>query len=168
MDSDWKNVTDDEILNFMGTRENPNTARIERILQKRMTDATIELKDRLTGLMETIYRASQGLQEKSDQLMSLYARMSRSQGRQQVVLIILSVVVAASTAAYTWITWQSVVAMREANEIQKQLLALQKQSATSQGASSTVSRGSLRGTPVPAWDLPDHLTPNSPSQGTRH
>ncbi len=60
MNSDWKNVSDDEILNFTGTRENSTTARYERILQKRTTDATEELKNKLSGLIETIYRASQG------------------------------------------------------------------------------------------------------------
>lgn len=126
MNSDWNNVTDDEILNNTGNRDNPITARYERILQKRMTDTTVELKDKLVGLMETIYRASQGIQEKAEKLFSLHDRISRSQTRQQNVLIGLSVVVAVSTAVYTWITWQSVEAMREANEIQKQLLVLQK------------------------------------------
>ncbi len=141
MNSDWKHITDDEILNFTGTRESPNTARYERILQKRMTDATGELKDKLTGLMEAVNRASQGLQEKTDQLIATYARISESQGRQQLVIIILSIVVALSTAVYTWITWQSVVAMREANEIQKQLLALQKQSLSKQTAPNPLLQG---------------------------
>jgi hypothetical protein len=76
--------------------------------------------------METIYRASQGIQEKSDQLLDLYNRISASQSRQQAVVIGLTIVLAISTALYTWITWQSVAAMREANEIQRQLLDLQK------------------------------------------
>lgn len=160
MNSEWKNVTDDEILNFMGTRDNPNTARYERILQKRMTDATSELNDKLVGLMQTIYRASQGLQEKSDQFFSLYTQISQSQGQQRRVIIILSIVVAVSTAAYTWITWQSVVAVREANEIQKQVLTLQKQFSAAQLLPSPVTQGALRGKPVPASDLPDQLAPN--------
>ena len=91
--------------------------------------------------METIYRASQGIQEKTDRLLELYDRISRSQARQQAVLIALSVVVALSTAVYTWITWQSVAAMRDANEIQRQLLRLQKTSAIPQTAPNpTVER----------------------------
>jgi len=131
MPKDWKEISDDEILNFDGS-QTAIMARYERIMQKRSTDAVLGLRDKLTGLMETVYRASQGLQEKTDQLFGLYDRISRSQGRQQLALIVLSVVVALSTVAYTWITWQSVAAMRAANEIQKQVLELQKQSAGAQ------------------------------------
>ena len=46
-------------------------------------------------------------------------QISRSQTRQQVLLIILCIVLAASTIT----TWQSARAMRESNEIQRQLLA---------------------------------------------
>jgi hypothetical protein len=46
-------------------------------------------------------------------------QISKAQTRQQVLLIILSIVLAASTIA----TWQSARAMRDANEIQRQLLA---------------------------------------------
>lgn len=133
MPKDWKDIPDDEVLNFEEAHTG-KMARYERIMQKKSIDAVVSLRDKLVGLMETIYKASQGLQEKTDQLFALYERISRSQGRQQLVLVLLSVVVAGSTAVYTWITWQSVVAMREANEIQKQLLALQKQPALTQTA----------------------------------
>jgi hypothetical protein len=121
---DWKEISNDEILNFDGS-QTAIMARYERIMQQRSTDAVVGLRDKITGLMETIYRASQGIQEKTDKLFELYNSISRSQARQQIVIIVLSVVVAVSTAAYTWITWQSVAAMREANEIQRQLLQLQ-------------------------------------------
>ena len=151
MNADSKDDSDEVIVNFTGARDNPTTARYERILQKRLTDAVRELKDKLTGLVETIYRASQGLQEKSDRLSTLYERFSRSQGRQQLALIILSVVVAISTAVYTWITWQSVVAMREANEIQRQLVTLQKQSSVPQPAGNPPVQGTpKRATSPPA------------------
>ena len=131
---DWKDISDDEILNLAGSQSPEVIARYERIMQKRSIDAVTSLRDKVTGLMETIYRASQGLQEKTDQLLALYNRISNAQSRQQLVVIILSVVVAASTAVYTWITWQSVAAMREANEIQRQLLELQKSSVVTQTA----------------------------------
>jgi len=140
MPKDWKEISNDEILNFDGS-QTAIMARYERIMQQRSTDAVIGLRDRITGLMETIYRASQGIQEKTDKLLELYNRISRSQARQQVVIIVLSVVVAFSTAAYTWITWQSVAAMREANEIQRQLLQLQTRSTAVQTAPNpTVER----------------------------
>ena len=127
MPQDWKDLPEDDLLNFEGT----NTAlmaRYERIMQKRSTDAVLGLSEKLAGLMETMYRASQGLQEKADKLHQLFDKNSSAQSRQQTILIALSIVVAASTAAYTWITWESVAAMREANEIQRQVLALQKSS----------------------------------------
>jgi hypothetical protein len=46
-------------------------------------------------------------------------QISRSQARQQILLIILCILVAASTI----IMWKSVRATREANDIQRQLLA---------------------------------------------
>jgi hypothetical protein len=46
-------------------------------------------------------------------------QISKSQTRQQILLIILCIVLAASTI----ITWKSARAMREASEIQRQLLA---------------------------------------------
>ena len=58
-------------------------------------------------------------------MMSSYEELkqiSRSQRRQQVALIVLSVVLAVSTI----VTWKSVAAMREANEIQKQILESRK------------------------------------------
>ena len=101
-------------------------------MQQRSTEAVIGLREKVTGLMETIYRASQGIQEKTDKLLELYDRISRAQARQQRVVIGLTVVLAISTAVYTLITWQSVSAMREANEIQRQLLHLQQAKSAAQ------------------------------------
>jgi hypothetical protein len=49
-------------------------------------------------------------------------RMVKSQKRQQVALIVLSVVLAGSTI----VTWKSVAAIRAANEMQKQMLESRK------------------------------------------
>jgi len=140
MPKDWKEISNDEILNFDGS-QTAIMARYERIMQQRSTDAVVGLRDKVTGLMETIYRASQGIQEKTDKLLELYNRISASQSRQQTIVIVLTVVLAISTALYTWITWQSVAAMREANEIQRQALQLQKSSgATPTTPNTTVER----------------------------
>lgn len=143
MPKDWKEISDDEILNFAGP-QTAEIARYERIMQKRSIDAVVGLRDKVTGLMETVYRASQGFQEKSDHLLDLYERISKAQGRQQLVLVILTVVVAVSTVAYTWITWKSVAAMREANEIQRRLLEFQKPSAAKPTAPNTTVEGDAR------------------------
>jgi|GEM_PF-6710278 len=143
MPKDWKEISDDELLNYDGS-QTAIIARYERIMQKRSTDAVIGLENKLVGLTETIYRASQGLQEKADKLFSLYDNISRSQTRQQIVLIALSLVVAVSTAAYTWITWQSVAAMREANDIQRKVLQLQQSASSVQSAPSPAVQATLR------------------------
>lgn len=65
--------------------------------------------------------------KKTDELLSLYKQFAESQRRQQVsVVVILSVVITVATALCTWITWESVAARREANELQKQLIELQR------------------------------------------
>lgn len=45
---------------------------------ERATQAVTRLGDKITGLMETIHRASQGIQEKTDKLLDLYDRISKS------------------------------------------------------------------------------------------
>ena len=108
--------SDDEILNFEEAHT-AKMARYERIMEKKSIDALHDVRDKLMGLMETIYRASQGLQDKTDELLDLYDKFSKAQNRQQMLLIVLSVVIALSTVAYTAITWQSVSARREGNRI---------------------------------------------------
>lgn len=143
MPRDWKDISDDEVLNFSGP-QTAEIARYDRIMQKRSIDAIVGLRDKVSGLMETVFRASQGFQEKSDNLFHLYERISKAQGRQQLVLVILTVVVAASTVAYTWITWQSVTAMREANDIQRQFLELQKPIAADKTAPNSTGERDTR------------------------
>jgi hypothetical protein len=102
---------------------------INRVLQLRMRGALTTVSEKLTGVTETIYRTSQGFQERAeqftarmDELLKLYSKISEGQTRQQGVILALTLVIALSTVAYTWITRQSVVAMREANEIQRLIL----------------------------------------------
>ena len=125
MPTDWKDISDDEILNFEEAHT-AKMARYERIMEKKTIDALHDVRDNLIGLMETIYRASQGLQNKTDKLLDLYDKISTGQSRQQMLLIVLSVVIALSTVFYTAITWQSVSAMREGNRIQQEFLELKK------------------------------------------
>jgi hypothetical protein len=54
----------------------------------------------------------------------------KSQKRQRVALMVLSVVLAASTI----VTWKSLTAMRETNEIQKQMLESRKAGPASKAA----------------------------------
>ncbi len=93
---------------------------------KRFIDAVGNLEKRLMGVGETIYRSSQGMQEKFDHAASEQQRAFTAQSRQQYLIGVLTLIITAATAVYTWITWESVVAMREANSIQSQLLELQR------------------------------------------
>ena len=123
---------------------------LERRRAERATEAVIRLGDKVKGLMETIYRASQGIQEKTDKLLELYDRISRSQEQQQKVVIALTVALALSTVVYTWITWQSVSAMREANDIQRQLLqqaSSAKQTAPNRTVEPDARKSGARGSP---------------------
>jgi hypothetical protein len=144
---------DDDHLRVASTHSKYAKEELENRRVVRSTEAMMRLGDKVTGLMETIYRASQGIQEKADTLFSLYDRISRSQTRQQRIVIGLTVVLALSTIAYTWITWLSVSAMRDANEIQRQVLKLQQQgsSAAQPAPNRTVEtdarKSSARGSP---------------------
>ena len=118
MARDWKDIPEDEILNFKDAHTG-QMAQYGRIMQQKTIDA-------LTGLIETIGRSSQGMKDKTDELIRLYDKFSNSQRKQQSTLIILSVVVALSTVSYAIITWKSVTAMRESNEIQRQFLEIER------------------------------------------
>jgi len=73
--------------------------------------------------------------KKTDELVSFYKQFAESQRRQQVSLVVaLCVVIAIATALYTWITWESVAARREANDLQRQLIELQRAGPPSKAA----------------------------------
>jgi hypothetical protein len=143
MPKDWKDLTDEEILNFEGPQTGQMN-RYDRIMQQRLILTLTDVRGQLNGLMETIYRFSQGLRgtitkstsemkESADQLSELYDKVSKDQGKQQRAILFLTIVVAISTALYTYITWQSVSAMREANEIQREFLELEERKASGEG-----------------------------------
>ncbi|WP_286354223.1 hypothetical protein [Geothrix oryzae] len=54
------------------------------------------------------------------------ARTAAENANFSKILLILNLVIATATIVYVWITWRSVSAMQENNEIQRQLLQLQK------------------------------------------
>ena len=88
MSKDWKDLTDDELLNSRGNQSAEAIARYQRIINKKTIDAM--------------------------------NNAAASQGKLQMVTIALTVVIAISAVAYTWITWESVQAQREANKIQRE------------------------------------------------
>ena len=125
MTKNWKDLTDDELLNF-DEDHTPKMYQYDRIMSHKNIVAINSLRDKVTGLMETIYRASQGTQKKTDAIVMLFEKSSKSQNKQQKIIIALTIVIAISTIAYTWITFESVSAIRQSNEIQIQMLELEK------------------------------------------
>src|ERR1700722_2723596 len=84
------------------------------------------LAEKADDLSKVVKSSTERLSEKADELRSSYERIADSQSRQQRAVILLSVVVALATVAYTVITWQSVRAMRASNDIQRQMLDAQR------------------------------------------
>lgn len=125
MQKDWKEISDDDILNFEDSQTG-KMSRYDRIMKQKNIESILSLRDKLTGLMQTIYSSSQGMKDRTDKLITIYDEHEKSQGKQQKIIVALTVVIALSTAVYTWITWQSVSAMRESNSIQLQSLELEK------------------------------------------
>ena len=72
----------------------------------------------------------------AEQQLAGMAQTSKENARFSFLVLLLNLVLVVSTVIYTWITWQSVKAMREANQIQ-QLLQQQQQhlSVSPKGAS---------------------------------
>jgi hypothetical protein len=72
---------------------------------------------------------------KTDELFALYKQFAESQRRQQIAAVaILSAVTVVATGLCTWITWESVGVRREANELQRQLIELQRAGPPSKAA----------------------------------
>ena len=92
-------------------------------------------------------------------------KIARSQKRLQIALIVLSIVLAVSTIT----TWKSIAAMREANEIQRQLLGQQKADPGPKAAPvrrSSARQGSKTNTPSHgAQSRPDEQERASNRQG---
>ncbi len=68
MTRDWKDISIETVLN----NETANTAemgRYDRILQHRSTEATNGLANRLQGVIETIYNASQLAEKRAEKVL---------------------------------------------------------------------------------------------------
>ena len=132
MPKDWKDIEIDEILNFDGPQTG-QMARYDRIMRQREIEVMGDVSAKLFDLKRTIHQSGENLDNKitefnetinrsSESLNKKIAEFDESQGKLQKITIILTIVIALSTLAYTLITWQSVKAQREANEIQRSIL----------------------------------------------
>lgn len=83
-------------------------------------ESTESLKNELTNLANRIGTSTDRIVGVGNNLMAKLERQSNVQSFHQKAIIALTVVIAFATMCYTYITWLSVQAMREANEIQRQ------------------------------------------------
>ncbi len=118
MAKDWKELSDDEILNFDGP-QTAEIARYERIMQKRNSDALMEVRAGLFDVKKAMHIVTDKIDARLASAEAAQRVAAESQTKLQRAALGLTIVIAVSTVAYTWITWQSVQAQREANQIQK-------------------------------------------------
>lgn len=102
-------------------------ARLDRIMQYRNAEAMNGLSNRLEGITETIYRASQLVQEKFDRALAQAEQASKDQAKHQRAIVILTVVLAICTIVYTGITGWSAYEQHQSNVTQRRLGVPNKQ-----------------------------------------
>jgi predicted phosphoadenosine phosphosulfate sulfurtransferase len=117
MPKDWTDITDDEVLNFDGSLT-AIIARYERIMDQKTINALMEVRMGLHDVKKSMHVVTDKLEARLIEAEKIQKEAATSQHKLQWVTIALTVVIALSTVAYTWITWQSVQAQREANQIQ--------------------------------------------------
>ena len=118
MPVDWKDIKTDELLNY----SDANTGqlnRYDRIMRQREIEALASVRAGLFDVKKAVHRAGDQLDERIQSFETAITAATEKQDTFQKVTIGLTIVIALATVAYTWVTWQSVEAQREANEIQR-------------------------------------------------
>lgn len=114
----WSDIDIDAILDYKGA-STADIARYNRIMIHRLTD-------QINGLSHEVLTAKRIISDKADMFAEKSVEQARSQNRLRLIGVILSVVITFATVAYTWITCESVSAMKDANKIQQQFLEIEK------------------------------------------
>lgn len=123
MAKDWDEMTDDDLLNTSGSSQSAEViARYQRIMDKKTINALMEVRAGLFDVKKSMHLVTDKLVERILSVENLQKKSAKSQGRLQIVTIVLTIVIAISTVAYTWITWQTVKEQREANAIQREMM----------------------------------------------
>jgi PDZ domain-containing secreted protein len=97
-------------------------ARYDGIMNHKSAQAQMKVQASLVALNTTIGISSGKLEQRVQSLEKVLNNASESQGKLQLITIALTIVIAVSTIAYTWITWQTVLVQRESNKIQHEML----------------------------------------------
>ncbi len=122
MPKDWKEISDDELLNFNGP-QTAEIARYQRIMEQKTFTALMEVRAGLFDVKRSMHVVTDKLVDRFVEFEKTQKDAAASQRVLQGVAIALTIVIALSTVVYTWITWQTVQAQREANQIQREALA---------------------------------------------
>ena len=118
MPKDWKDISDDEILNY-NEAHTGQMARYGRISEKRTQNALGKVEQELSTLTKASQTSTDRLVDVGNRLITSIEADSKAQAKYQKAIVALTVVIAIATVAYTVITWQSVGVMRDANELQR-------------------------------------------------
>jgi hypothetical protein len=171
MPKDYKAFSDEELLNY----EDANTAQMSRygrIMQHRANEAAHQLAKQLNGVTVTLYRASEGAQEKAAALLAKIdegiARADAAiaaaqtaaveQRRQQHTVTFLTWVLVGCTAVYTMINGVSTYQANQGNQIQGRIEADAREQLVVSREASALQRAALH--PPPAQTPP----PGQPKQ----
>lgn len=122
---DWTEVSDDEILNSDNTQPFL-IERYNRILQQRTIIALMNVRGGLDDVKKATHILAGKLDDRLAEVDKNLKATATSQSRLQGATLFLTLVIAAATITYTWITWESVQAQREANQIQREMQANKK------------------------------------------
>lgn len=139
MPKDWKDITDDEVLNFDGS-QTAIIARYERIMDQKTINALMEVRMGLFDVKKSMHVVTDKLEARLIEAEKIQKEAAASQNKIQRVTIALTVVIALSTVVYTWITWQSVQVQREANQIQREARAVETKATAQKPSNTAVER----------------------------
>lgn len=133
MSKDWRDISDDELLNFDGP-QTAQIARYERIMAMRVYSALLDVRAGLHDVKKTMNLASERLEDRFKRQERIESDLAASQAKVQRVTVWLTSVIAVATLVYTVITYISVQAQQEANEIARQAIAMEMTRETSNKA----------------------------------
>jgi len=173
MSKDYKASSDEELLNY----EEPNTAQVSRyarIMQHRSNEATMQLAKQLRGVTETVYRASQGPQEKASELLSkidearaiadaaIVAAEAAAveQRKQQRTVTLLTVALAVCTLVYTITNAVGAYQAKQGNQIQARIGADAREQLAVSREANALEQASLHPNPV----QPPAVRPRQPEK----
>ncbi|WP_196161326.1 hypothetical protein [Reinekea sp. G2M2-21] len=116
MPKNWNEIETDDILNFHGA-QTADIARYQRIMEFKNIQALSELRAGLFELQKTIHIVGDKAEERLKSVEQSQKSASEAQGKMNAITIALTVVIALSTAVYTWITWESLKVQKDSNRI---------------------------------------------------